>query len=397
MMLTRPAARPIERSKKVLRTTALACAVIFLIALLLRVEPTRLWAAYLVGFNFVVGIALAGALFIAVLTLASARWAKSLLPVPEAMAGTVPALAALGVVLLFGVHSLYEWSHAEVVRLDPVLQAKSSYLNTAFFAVRLIAFFALWTVLIRSISGSGGRAVRRSAAFMAVLTLTYSLATFDWLMSLEPHWFSTIFALYQLAGAALSGLGVAVVLVVLLRRAGPLAHHVSDDQLQTLGRLLLSLSVFWVYIWYSQYMLVWYAHLPEETTWYALRAQAPWKILTPAILVMNWAVPFVVLLPKAACRSEAVLLRVGVLVILGRVVDLYLQVAPPTLGSDASFGLWEFVPIVGCAALFFWLALAGLEAKLDALSDREDTEVLRLPRRADEDMGAASRGGLPTG
>ena len=395
MMLTRSATRDIDRSTKLLRGIAIGCAVAFLIGLF--VDPKRVWASYLLGFNFVVGMALAGGLFVAVLTLSSAKWARSLLIVPEAMARVVPALAGLGIVLLFGVHALYEWSHAADAghatgsghAADPILEAKAPYLNTAFFAIRLIIFFGLWTILIRSICGKGGRALRASAVFMAVFTITYSLATFDWLMSLEPHWFSTIFALYQLAGSGLSGLGAAVVLIVLLRRAGPLATRVSDDQLQTLGRLLLSLSVFWVYIWYSQYMLIWYAHLPEETTWYALRQQPPWQILTPAILVMNWVIPFVVLLPKAACRSEGVLLRIGILVILGRLVDLYLQTAPPILGPTASFGLWELVPVVGCAALFFWLTIRGIESSLRAAAENEDDEVIRLPRHSSDGIEAA--------
>jgi len=361
---------PSERLLSTLRTAAILGGLVFLVGLF--VAPTRVWVGYLIGFNYLVGLGLSGGLFIAILYLSSAKWGTPLRRIPEAMTYSLPIAGCFGLVLLFGLHSLYEWSHAASVEHDPVLLAKSVYLNSWFFAARLIVFFVLWTWLTRRLvhrsratdehgdSGNYKRNVRTSALFMIVLTLSYSLASFDWLMSLEPHWYSTMFALYQLAGLALSGLGAATILLILLRRAGALGGYVTDDHIQTLGRCLLSLSIFWVYIWYGQYLLVWYTNIPEEVSWYAARRGESWSILTPTLLVLNWIIPFVTLLRRDMCRSESVLLRISVVVMLGRAVDLYLGVGPPVLGDQPTFGVWEAGPIVGALAVFFYFTLIGV-------------------------------------
>jgi len=369
-----------------LKAFGIVGAVVFVLGLF--VEPAGVWTGFLIGFCYVTGLAVAGGLFIAVLYLSSARWGTPLRRIPEAMASTLPLIAVLGIVLLFGVGSLYEWSHAKTVEGDEVLQLKSGYLNTTWFAIRLVICFAAWIWVTRKLVGRSRqqdvdgdpmhykRNVRTSAFFMVVLTITYSIASFDWLMSLEPHWFSTIFALYQLAGAALSGLAVATALAVLLRWQGSLRGFVTDDHFQILGRLLLSLSVFWVYVWYAQFMLIWYAHIPEETVWYAARKQVPWSLLTPTILVLNWLVPFLVLLPKAACRSGQVLLRVAGVILVGHALELFLHVGPPVLGHEPIVGLWAVAPVVGAVSMFFYFTLTGLRGA--AVVPRHDPTLERV-------------------
>ena len=151
-----------------------------------------------------------------------------------------------------------------------------------------------------------------------------------------------------------------IIITIGLRRAGPLRDVITKSHLQDLGRLTLSLSVFWVYIWYCQYMLIWYTNFPEETSYYLLRGSAPWSALSTTNLVLNWLIPFLVLLPRAACRSETVLLRVAVVIMVGHGLDLFLQVGPPLMGDQPVFGIWELGPLVAAVALFFFVTLRAL-------------------------------------
>jgi hypothetical protein len=345
---------------------AAASGAVFLAGLFLA--PERVWAGYLVGFHLLTGLALAGPLFLALLYVSGARWAAALGAVPRAMAAALPAAAAAGLVLLFGVHSLFEWSHAEVVAADPVLQAKRPWLDTPFLAVRTAVCFAVWLWLGRRIvrlAPDAPRAVRlrRGALFVAAFGVTYSVLSFDWAMSLEPHWFSTVYALLTAAGLVLSGLAAATLLAVVVRRATPDSGTVTDEHLHDLGNLLFGFSLFWAYIGYSQYMLVWYTNMPEETAWYAAREHGVWGTLLRVNLVLNFGVPFVALLWRRARRSARVLLRVAVVLLVGRVVDLFVLLGPPLFGPEPRVGLWELAPVLGALALFAFLVLRALSVR----------------------------------
>lgn len=356
---------------KLLSGVAILGALVFLVGLF--VSPHRIWAGYLVAFNYLVGLGIAGGVFVAVLFVSNAAWATALRRIPEAMTATLPVAGLLGIILLFGIHSLYEWSHSSTVANDPVLLGKSVYLNGPAFSIRLVFYFATWILLLRLMlrcsraldqKGAIPNPKKESllaALFMIAFCITFSLASFDWLMSIEAHWFSTVFALYRLAGIGLSGLSAVIILAVGLRN-GPLRGVITESHLQDLGRLTLSLSIFWVYIWYCQYMLIWYTNMPEETSYYAIRSEAPWKVLTRASLVLNWLVPFLVLLPRTACRSSKVLVRVAIVILIGQALDLFLQVAPPLMGEDPVFGIWELGPLVAAVALFFLLTLRALRS-----------------------------------
>ncbi len=233
-------------------------------------------------------------------------------------------------------------------------------------------FFVVWTWFARrlvrgarDVSEGGETAdraarVRRAAGFMALFAVTWSLASFDWLMSLEPHWYSTIYALMSLAGVALSGLAAAILLVIGLRRVGALRGVVTGDHLHDLSKLLFSLSLFWGYIAYCQYMLVWYTNIPEETVHYAARADGLWRTLTVVSVVLNLGVPFVALLWRRARRSEKVLVRVCTAVLVGRAVELLVTIAPAVQDGPPVLGVWEVAPIVGAVAFFLFVSLRAL-------------------------------------
>jgi hypothetical protein len=360
---------PPRRLVDVLRATALLGGVVFLVGLF--VAPRRAWSGYLMGFVFLVGLGLSGGLFLSVLTLAGARWATALRRIPEAMTTVLPAAAFAGIALLGGVHSLYEWSHAGVVAEDPLLQGKVGYLNVPFFAARLVLFFALWIWLTRAMvkpsrlqdadgrPEHGRRRWMAAALFLPVFAVTFSFASIDWLESLEPHWFSTIYALGTLSGLGSSGLAICIILAVLLRR-GPLRGVVNDHHLDDLGKIGIGFALFWGYIWYCQYMLIWYTNMPEETPYYVLRSQGGWRVVSAVSVLLNWAVPFFALMPKAVRRSEALLVRVAWVMLAGQAVHLFMLVGPGIAGERPVVGLWEIGPVIGALGLFFWLTLRGL-------------------------------------
>lgn len=352
-----------------LAIAAVLCGALFLAGLV--VDPQHAWVGYLVGFVFATGLALAGGVFLALLNASSSRWAAALRRVPEAMTHAIPVMGAAGLVLLFGVPTLYEWSHESAVRGNEVLEEKAVFLNPVFFAARLIGYFVLWTWTAKRLRDAppGRRRIASGAAYMAVFAVTFSLASVDWLCSLTPEWSSTMFGLVTLSGLGLSGLAAAIVLAIHLRRSGAWEGVLSEEHLHDLSKLLFGFSMFWAYIWYCQYALVWYTNMPEETVWYADRREGMWGTLTTLALVLNGLVPFVALLLRRARRSEKALLRVALLVLVGRAVDLFVIVGPAvevkaTLppGAPASPGLvvWEIAPVLGFLALFALVALRAL-------------------------------------
>jgi len=279
------------------------------------------------------------------------------------------------VMLLFvlaGSHHVYEWTHANVVQADEVLRGKAVWLNLPFFAGRSVVIFAGWILFARGLIGYSRRqdqdralehtdsAVRLAAIFLVFFALTYSIASFDWLMSVEPHWFSTIFAVYHFAGTFTSGLAGILIFVILLRRSGPLKKVVRDEHLHDLGKMLFGFCTFWAYIWVSQYLLIWYADVSEETGFFVERMHGAWKTLFFGNVALNWVVPFLVLLPRPNKMNEKVLLSVAVVVLLGHWLDLYLTVMPVSMGETPSFNVWELGPVVGGVALFGYFTLGAL-------------------------------------
>jgi len=371
MSVTQRHFEPRPRTLAGLRLAAAAGGVVFLAGLF--IAPQRVWGGFLMGFVFLTSLALAGPVFVAFLNMAGARWSAALQRVPEAMGTALPVAGAAGLVLLFGTHSLYEWSHESVVEHDPILAGKAAWLNTTGFAVRMVAIFAIWILLSRRLlatsrsfeEGGGGKAraqrsVVWSAVFIATVAITWSVAAMDWLMSLEPHWFSTMFALMHFGSVAVIGVSAGVIVVLMLERQGALAGVLRTEHLHDIGKLMFALTLFWAYCWYCQYMLIWYTDIPEETTHYALRKEGPWWLLVQAVLVLKWGVPFCALMARRACRSRRVLAQVAATVLVGSALDLYVQVGPPLMGPDPVLGLWEIGPVVGAVALFFLITLRAL-------------------------------------
>lgn len=328
----------------------------------LAVEPARAWGAYLIAFNVFVGLALAGPLFLAIVYLSNGRWAMPLRRVPEAMGGALGVAGVLGLVLIIGTHTLYEWSHAQVVQGDALLRHKAPWLNVVGYSVRMVVYFAIWIWIARRLAARSSATepeperrratIRDSATFMALFAVTFSLASLDWIQSLDPHWFSSMFALRTASGVCLAGLAFATIVLVEFRRRLGLRDVVTKHVLDDLGKVLLALSLFWAYIWYCQYMIVWYTNIPEETGYYLIRRTGDWTTLLRLNFAVNFGVPFLALMLGAWRRNAIVLQRIAMWILLGRVLDLFVLIAPPLQGVVPRFGLWEVGPVIAAFALF---------------------------------------------
>jgi hypothetical protein len=329
-------------------------------------SPVRAWSNLLLCALYVLGLGLAGALFIAIEHLSGASWSAALRRVPEAMMAALPAGAALMLPLFLARQVLYPPSaHAH----DGA--ARAAFASTPFVLARTAAALLAWMLLARALRRASlqqdearapldrRRLVRWSAVFVVVLAVTLSLAGVDWLLALEPGWSSTVFAVYVFAGLLVSGIAAVTLIVIVLQHTGHLRGIVGPGHLHDLGKLLLTFTTFWAYIWLAQYLLIWYVDLPEEIGYYARRTTSPWTGPFLVNLVVNWAIPFVVLLPRAAKRSARVLAPVSALLLFGHWLDLYLLIMPATLRAPALGPLEVLLP-AGHAALFLYITARAL-------------------------------------
>jgi hypothetical protein len=360
---------------------ALMSAGVLAVAAGLWQAPERTWANLLLGNLYLLSIGLFGAIFLCFQFLSGAGWCAALRRVPEAMMAALPLVAAVIVAVFLGRHALHPASAAAAIgEAEALSPGKAFYLAPLFVLLRMVVVLGLWVFLASRMRRESLRQdadpslshhqalVRHAAVFAVAFAASFPLASVDWLMSLDPRWSSTIFAVYVFAGLVQLGLAVVTLIVLVLRR-GPLRDVVGESHLHDLGKLLFAFSTFWAYIWLSQYLLVWYGNLPEEVTHYLSRTNPAWIRLFLLNLVVNWVVPFLVLLPRATKRSPVVLAGVCLLILAGRWLDLYLLIMPETLRVPA-FGVWEVLIPLGYAGVFLRLTTRALaQAPLVPLGD----------------------------
>lgn len=342
-----------------------ACAIAF------RLDPARFHASYLVAYAFFVTLTLGALFFVMLQHLTGAAWSVTMRRMAENVMAAIPLGAVLFLPIAFGLPSLYEWARPEAVAADPVLQGKAAFLNPQFFLLRTALYFALWTLwawkLYRnSVRGRGLQACqssqRWSAPGMIMLTVTVALAGFDWLMSLDPHWYSTMFGVYVYSGAALAFIAALILILLAFRQAGVLRTSVNREHYHDLGKWLFALTVFWAYIAFSQYMLIWYANLPEETAWFRDRLVGSWRGVSLLLVVGHFLVPFFVLISRAAKRRLGLLGAAAAWVLFMQYTDLY-WIAMPIFSKRGVTPHWidlaALAAVGGSFALAFWSRLGA--------------------------------------
>jgi len=330
-------------------------------------QPALTWASLLMAGYLLTGFGLAGIVFVAIQYACGAGWSTAFRRVPEAMSTLLPVGVVLLAIVLLCRPSIYPWtSH------PPHHGFQELWLRRPFFLLRAIIYMGAWvgfaTAIVRASRRQDGdssvahtrRNVRLSVIFLIVFAVTFWLASYDWIMSLEPNWASTIFGIYNFAGLFSGGLALMILFVLWLRRSGPLRDFVNEEHLHDLGKLLFAFCTFWMYIWFSQYMLIWYADISEETAYYVARLQNAWAPLFLLNMILNWAAPFAALLPRGTKRSARALGRVAAVVLAGRVLDVYLLIAPPLAGSRPAFGIGAAGALAGAAGILVLAFYRGM-------------------------------------
>lgn len=339
-------------------------------------DKTRTWAALLQNDFYFTAMALAGTFFVAFQYVAQAGWAVGIKRIPEAMGGFLKfGMAGMIVIFLLGHHDLYHWTHAELYdkaspEYDHILAGKQGFLNIPFFLIRLVAYAAIWigfTMMLRKHSlledKEGGlehykRSITLSAIFIVLFAVTSSTSAWDFLMSIDAHWFSTLFGWYTFAGLFVSGLAMMAMFILYLRGRGYM-NHITENHLHDVGKFMFAFSVFWTYLWFSQFMLIWYANLPEEVVYYQLRWEQ-FRTLWVANLLINFCAPFLILMTRDAKRQTAILWVGGAVIILGHWLDVFMMVTPGIMGKDWHLGFVELGTMVGFLGLFIWSTLSEL-------------------------------------
>lgn len=341
-------------------------------ALLGFANPRQTLFAYLIAFVYWLGLSIGGVTLVMANNSASARWNVTVRRLGEAFGAVVPLFAILFLPLLLGAKHIWLWTNPEQVSEETahLLAHKAAYLNLPSFTIRALVYFAIWTgyaYRLRALSVAQDRTgdpaltvrMRNISPFGLVLfVLSVTFASFDWLMSLQPTWYSTIFGLYIYAGAFVASLALVCVVVAYLRAAQtPWGRLLTVDQQHNLGKLLLAFIAFWAYMQFSQYMLIWAGNLPEELTWIVVRSKGVWRPIGQFILFGHFIIPFFLLLSRDLKRKPALAL-IGLWMLFVHYVDLYWVVMPAADYDHVGLHLSHFTAFIGVGGVSVAAAVA---------------------------------------
>lgn len=330
------------------------------------------------------GLAIIGVFFFAIQYAAQAGWSAGLKRIPMAFGSWLPiAFVLMLVVFLVGGHDIFHWTHASLYAEeggDEILKGKASYFFAPFEAgtfpffwvARLVIFFGVWYLLFRKLRSlafsedlDAGtekwfKMRKTSAIFLIFFAVSSSMAAWDWIMSIDPHWFSTMFGWYVFASWWVAGLALTLFIVLFLKDKG-LLSIVNENHIHDLGKFVFAFTIFWTYVWFSQFLLIYYAHIPEETIYFVER----WKNdhYAPVFfinLILNFFLPFLLLMTRDSKRHSRILKVVTAMIVFGHWIDFYLMVSPGTVGESGGFGFMEVGIIMVNLSAFLYVTFNAL-------------------------------------
>ncbi|HLP16441.1 MAG TPA: quinol:cytochrome C oxidoreductase [Bacteroidota bacterium] len=364
---------PVTYQKKELPGSVTSMAATATIAGLILVLLTY-WLDHSRGlFNNIIGLSVmasvsVGALFyVALEYLSGAVWSTPFRRVMEFLAASVFGVILLAIPLYMNLHEVFLWTHVDALARDTVLLNKTPYLNVQFFFIRGAVFAGLWLMFYwvltrnsRKQDATGDQSLTRmnirfSTAFMPIFAITITFFAIDWMMSLEPHWFSTIFGVYYFSGTVLAALAVATFIIVSLNERGYLVAGLKKDHYYSLGTLLFVFTNFWAYIAFSQFMLIWYANVPEETFWFVSRWRNGWQYVSYALILGRFIVPYFVLLSQPSKMDVRKLKFMGIWIFVAHILDIY-WIVMPSFSRSLVLGWQELgfpILITGLIGLIF--------------------------------------------
>ena len=348
-------------------------------------HPAQVAFSWLTAYAFWLSIALGALFFVIGHYITKAGWSVVVRRIAENMTLAIPALIPAFLLVWFGRHELYHWMDAEAVAHDPLLQAKTWFLSENNFLYGTLICFAVWTWIAwrnyrrSTLQDQTGDAelTRKSQngapGSLIVFALSVTFAALMWIMSLDAHWYSTMFGVYFFAGAILSCYAFMTLVIVLLRRKNYMGGAVSGEHMHDMGKLLFAFTVFWAYIGFSQYFLIWYANIPEETMYFLHRFEGNWLIVARVLVAGHFVVPFLVLMPRAIKRTMPFLLFFSVWILAFHYLDLYWNIMA-NLHHEPHFSWADLSSFIGVGG--FFLAGFGWALRRAALVPVKDP---RLP------------------
>lgn len=337
-------------------------------------DPTAMYSSYLVAFLYFLSIGLGALFFVSIFFLTRSGWNVAIRRIAENIMMTLPVFALLFIPIYLGVEHIFHWSDPHALAVDPILQWKASYLNKSAFGIRAIVYFVIWTLLAlrffllsRKQDATGDHEITRKlqafgAPAIALGSLTLTFAAFDWAMSLDYHWFSTIFGIYFFSGAMVALFSVMALFTIALRGSGMDGGAITQEHIHGNGKMLFGFVVFWSYIGFSQFFLIWYANIPEETLWFGYRYVGGLRVMSLALIAFHFVVPFFFLMPRASKRNPLTLGIAAVWLLIMHYVDLMWIVKPSIAHAHGehgiTFGIVDVAALLGIGGVM--LAVFGI-------------------------------------
>jgi hypothetical protein len=357
-------------------------------------SPQQFLRAYLMGFMWCLGLTLGSMALLMLGHLSGGNWFMLGRRVMESAMGTMPIFVVLFLPIALNVKTMYLWTDPAYVASEHAVHAKSGYLNLTFWLVRAALYFAIWLLWSWKLNSGSTRQDTDprpevwqrlktwAAPGMVVYALTLTFAAVDWMMSLDPAWFSTIYGFIVLAGQLLSSFSFATIVLVWLAKEEPIAGVFFEDRLHDFGKLMLAMTMVWAYVSFSQWLIIWNGNLPDEISWYLARIKGPWGGVALALVFLQFALPFVLLLSRGLKRDRSKLVPLAVLVIVMRLVDLFWMIVPNPLPGDphtvmplTPHPVYIFAPL---AIMGIWLAYFARNLSRRPLLVRNDPQLPRL-------------------
>jgi len=348
------------------------------------VEPGQFIESYLLAYMWCLGATLGCLALGMVHQLSGGAWGVLIRRPIGAAARVLPVLTVLFVPIILGMRHLYPWTHADLVAADPVLQHKQLYLNTPFFLIRAAIYFFTWNALSLALNRyalqqdeTGDPHIARkmqmvSGGGLVAYGLTITFASFDWLMSTDPHWFSTIYGMLIMGGQGLMAMAFLIGVIVWLSRRPPLDRVVVPVHLHDLGNLMLAFVMLWAYFSFSQWLIIWAGNLPEEISWYLPRVQTSWRAIGLVLIVFHFSLPFVLLLSRVIKRHAEMLVRVAAAILVARAIDLWWLIAPEFHPAGVHVSWLDVVVPIALGAL--WLACFSWQLRRRAILPIHDPQ-----------------------
>ncbi len=334
--------------------------------------PDVIWKTYLVYHTLFMGFGIGALFFLLVHYLASAGWNVAVRRVMESFVSYIPIAALFNLVIFLGLAKIYPWTDHAYMESDHMLHSKAGYFGTAFFIVRSVVFFAVvcffsWKLVGNSVKQDEDGALVHSerqkglsALCLVLFAPLFTMFAVDTIKSLDPHWFSTMFGVYVFVGFVQATAAAAIVLVTWLKKQGYLSV-VTADHYHDMGKYLFGFTIFWAYIGVSQYLLIWYANLPEETMYYLDRQRPGWVYFSILLPTVRFVLPFLLLLPRMAKRTPNYLVKVAYLVLFGAWLDVYWMIKP-NYSETFGFSIWDIGLGLGFFGFFAFVVTRFLSA-----------------------------------